>query len=119
MHFVPHILSVRALPRAVRLALMPAGAAPVLMFRLFRCESDTRPCTPQLQGTHVKFLICLLEVLLAWLELWGKHPLLYGGERTGDSQIPDSPFSEKPSVFNLSKVVYPTHLPKHQGWRAC
>ena len=111
MHFVPHILSVRALPRAVRLALMPAGAAPVLMFRLFRCESDTRPCTPQLQGTHVKFLICLLEVLLAWLELWGKHPLLYGGERTGDSQIPDSPFSEKPSVFNLSKVVYPTHLP--------
>ena len=63
------------------------------------------------KGTHVMFLICLLEVLLAWLELWGKHPLLYGGERMGDSQLPDSPFSKKPSIFNLSKVVYPTHLP--------
>lgn len=73
---VPQTLEVWVLPRASLLALLPAGeaSASALFFRLFKCESDTRLCTPQLQGTHVKFFKCLLEVFLAWLELWGKHP---------------------------------------------
>lgn len=71
---VPQILEVRALPRAALLALIPAGEARAqFSFSDFSNVSQI-PCTPQLQGTHVKFLICLLEVLPACVELWGKQP---------------------------------------------
>lgn len=73
-------LEVRPFPKQLFLALMLAGEAstPALISRIFECESDTRPCVPQPQRIHVKFLKCLLEAFFAWLELWGKHPRSMG-----------------------------------------
>lgn len=64
---------------------------------------NPRECMSSSSNSFLKFFLLV--------ELWVDHTPALCGEGSGDSQHPDSSFSEKSSFFSLSKAFYSIQLP--------